>query len=208
MNNLYQKCNHRFFNRAYFTISVYLVIYFAGNYKITHLNPFSFLLPSFFTALTAGFVAEILIRGIFFRLAKEKLGTAITLLIITAIFAVLHSGSKNATFLSVCATAMEAAVLLSAAYIFNRSLWIPVFLYFAWDFAEPGIFGALNPGNSIEQSLFTSEITGPAFITGGQTGPQNSVQSLIFCALTSLLFLWLAKRKNNFLKPAWKHKTA
>jgi membrane protease YdiL (CAAX protease family) len=184
-----------------------LVIYFTGNYKITHVNPFSFLLPSFLTALTAGFVAEILIRGIFFRLAEEKLGTIITLLIITVIFAVIHSGSKHATFLSVCATSLQAGVLLSAAYIFSRNLWLPIFLHFAWDFVEPGIFGAINPGNSIEQSLFTSEITGSAFITGGQTGPQNSIQALIFCAIMSLVFLWLAKRKNNFLKPAWNRKT-
>src|SRR5690349_2081354 len=38
-----------------------LVIYLIGNYTIVQVNPFSFLLPSFLTALTAGFVAEILI---------------------------------------------------------------------------------------------------------------------------------------------------
>ncbi|QEC67416.1 CPBP family intramembrane metalloprotease [Panacibacter ginsenosidivorans] len=183
-----------------------LVIYFAGGYKIIRVNPFSFLFPSFLTALAAGFVAEILIRGIFFRLAEEKLGTINTLLITTILFAVIHSGSNHATFLSVCATSMQAGVLLSAAFIFSRNLWVPIFLHFAWDFAEPGIFGAINPGNSIEQSLFTNEITGPVFITGGQTGPQNSIQSLLLCAAVSLLFLWLAKRKNNILLPAWKRK--
>lgn len=40
-----------------------LVIYLAGGYSIIRVNPFSFLIPAFTTAFTAGFVAEILIRG-------------------------------------------------------------------------------------------------------------------------------------------------
>src|ERR1051326_756069 len=48
-----------------------LVIYIAGGYSITKLNPVSFLLPAFTSAIVAGFVAEILIRGIIFRLVEE-----------------------------------------------------------------------------------------------------------------------------------------
>ena len=36
-------------------------------------------------------------------------------------------------------------------------LWLPIFLHFAWDFAEPGVFGAINPGITIDQSLLTSK---------------------------------------------------
>src|SRR5579863_9122429 len=52
-----------------------LVIYFSGNYAIIDLNPFSFVLQGFIYALTAGFVAEILILGVGFRIMEEKLGT-------------------------------------------------------------------------------------------------------------------------------------
>jgi membrane protease YdiL (CAAX protease family) len=121
---------------------------------------------------------------------------------------VLHSGTKGATFLSVLSTGIQAGFLLSSAYIFSRSLWLPIFLHFAWDFTEPGIYGAINPGNTIDASLFTSKITGPQLLTGGELGPQNSIQSAIFCLITGLLFLWLAKQKNNFTKPYWKNKPA
>ena len=181
-----------------------LVIYMAGGYSIVHVNPVSFLLPSFATAFTAGVVAEVLIRGIFFRLTEEKFGTGITLIIAALIFAILHISSKGATFLSVFSTAMQAGILLSAAYVFSRSLWLPIFLHFSWDFAEPGIFGAINPGNTVSESLITCKISGVAVLTGGQTGPQNSIQSLILCSMTALLFLWQAKKKDNFIKPAWK----
>ena len=182
-----------------------LVIYGAADYSVIRVNPASFLLPAFTTALTAGFVAEIMIRGIAFRLIEEKMGTAITLVIFALLFAALHAG-KNATILSVLSTAIQAGVLLSSSYILTRRLWFPIFLHFAWDFAEPGIYGGINPGNSVGLSLFTSKISGPQFLTGGQLGPQNSLQSVIGCLAVSLLFLWIAKRRNNFIKPSWKNK--
>jgi len=81
---------------------------------------------------------------------------------------------------------------------------MPIFLHFAWDFAEPGIFGGINPSISIDKSLFTSKISGASILTGGQMGPQNSIQSLLFCLIAAIIFLWLAKQKNHFIKPFWK----
>jgi membrane protease YdiL (CAAX protease family) len=176
-----------------------LVLYMAGGYVVTGVNPASSLILPFTTSFTAGFVAEIMIIGVLFRLIEERLGTTIALLILTLLFGALHINMKGATILSVISTAITAGFLISAIYVFARNLWIVIFLHFAWDFTEPGIFGAINPGNSIDQSLFVSKITGPAFLSGGQTGPQNSIQSLLLCSLTGIIFLWLAKRKKTLL---------
>ena len=181
-----------------------LIIFVFGKYSIIHKNPVSFLMPSFAAAFTAGFVAEILIVGILFRLAEEKLGTLNTLFILFVLFVIMHVSAKGATLLSVLSTAIQAGVLLPAVYIFSRNLWIPIFLHFAWDFAEPGIYGGINPGMSIDKSLFTSVISGTSFLTGGQMGPQNSIQSLICCSAVALIFLGKAKQKNHFIQPFWK----
>jgi membrane protease YdiL (CAAX protease family) len=183
-----------------------LIIYLTCNYSVVRINQAASLLPSFAAALTAGFVGEIVIRGIFFRLTEEKLGTVLTLIICVLLFAIMHLSAKGASVLSVSSTAIQAGLLLSAGYVFSRSLWLPIFLHFAWDFAEPGVFGAINPGITIDQSLLTSKIEGPLILTGGQLGPQNSIQSLLLCTIASLLFLWMAKQKNNFIKPFWKRK--
>src|SRR5438270_238862 len=82
------------------------------------------------------------------------------------------------------ATAMQAGFMLPAAYVFSRSLFLPIFIHMGWDFAEPGIFGAINPSTSISQGLFASKVSGSVFLTGGQTGPQTSLQALILCLLT------------------------
>ncbi len=181
-----------------------LIIYAAALYSIISVNRLSFLIPGFMQALTAGFVAELLLCGIVFRLTEEKLGTVIALAFSALLFAVAHGTAKGATLISTFATMMQAGIMLNAAYVFSRSLWLPIFLHFSWDFAEPAIYGAINPGIAFQKSLLSSKIGGPAFITGGEFGPQNSIQSLILCSITALIFLWIASQKNNFIQPCWK----
>jgi len=184
---------------------IVLVIYLANGYTVLKVNHFSVILPTFFEALTAGFVAEILIRGIFFRLTEEKLGTTLTLIISGLSFAILHAGSKGASIFSIISTAIQAGVLPAAAFVYTRRLWVPIFLHFAWDLAEPGIYGGINPGISRQGTLLTSRISGPEILTGGQTGPGSSIQSIIFCASVSILFLSLAIRARKWIKPYWKN---
>jgi hypothetical protein len=55
-------------------------------------------------------------------------------------------------------------------------------------------------------SLVDANITGAEIVTGEQFGPQNSIQALIIYIITSSLFLWLARRRNNFIQRYWKNK--
>ncbi|MFI5186086.1 MAG: CPBP family intramembrane glutamic endopeptidase [Chitinophagales bacterium] len=181
-----------------------LIIYLVGTFLVLNVNPVSLLISPFAFALTAGFVAEIIMIGIVFRLLEEQTGTITALFIFIVLFAVLHINAKGASVVSVGATAMQAGFMLPAAYVFSRSLWLPVFLHFGWDFAEPGIFGGINPSTSITQGLLTSKISGNPLLTGGETGPQDSLPSLLLCLLLGIIFLLLAKRKNNVIKPRWR----
>lgn len=181
-----------------------LVIYLLGKFSVVNINPFSSLIGPFAFALTAGFVAEIIIVGVVFRLLEQQAGTAISLCIFIILFAVLHIDMKGATIISVGATAMQAGLMIPAAYVYSRNLWLPIFLHFGWDFAEPGIFGGFNPSTSLTGGLFTSTISGNVLWTGGETGPQDSLSSLLLCLLVGIIFLVLAKQKNNFLPGRWR----
>jgi membrane protease YdiL (CAAX protease family) len=175
------------------------VIYIAGNYSIIQTNPFSNMVPAFTSAIMAGFVAEILIIGVVFRLIENQFGTAISITIMIIIFIIAHSGVKDGNLISVLSTSINAGLLLPAVYVFSRSLWFPIFMHFAWDLTEPEIYGAINPSISITKSLFDSKISGPRLITGGPLGPQNSIQALIICLALGLIFLQLAKMKGNLI---------
>ncbi|MEO7045845.1 MAG: CPBP family intramembrane glutamic endopeptidase [Ferruginibacter sp.] len=182
---------------------VILIIYLAGTFLIVNINSLSALVSPFAFALSAGFVAEIIMIGIVFRLLEEQTGTTMALLIFIVLFAVLHVNLKGATIISVSATAMQAGLMLPAAYVFSRNLWLPIFLHFGWDFAEPGIFGGINPSSSLTHGLLTTKIAGNSLLTGGETGPQDSLSSLLLCLLLGLIFLAMAKRKNNLIKSYW-----
>lgn len=182
------------------TLSI-LVIYIEGTYSVTQINPVSALISPLAFALTAGFVAEIIIIGIVFRLLEKQTGTVIALFIFVLLFAVLHVKTKGATFVSVSATSVQAGFMLPAAYVFSRSLWFPIFVHFGWDFAEPGIFGGINPSSSLTHGLFTSKIAGDSLFTGGETGPQDSLTSLLLCLFAGFIFIVLARQKRNLIKP-------
>jgi uncharacterized protein len=183
-----------------------LVIYLAGDYTIFNVNPLGYLSESFASSLKAGFVAEILIMGVLFRATEEWFGTKITVVFMTLLFALMHLNSKGASFVSVSSTALQAGFMLAAAYIANRDLWLPIFIHFSWDFTEPGIFGGINPGIHVDRTLFASGIQGNVLITGGQTGPQNSLPALFCCLVTGLLFLYIGQRRNNFIMSRWDKK--
>ena len=177
---------------------VILLIERGGGYRIIRSNPVSFLLPGLTAALVAGFVAEIILRGVIFRVIEEKWGSVVALVVMALLFGVMHAG-KGATVLSVTSTVLQAGVLYSAVYMYSRSLWFPIFLHFGWDLAQPGIYGAVNPGINIDKTLLESRITGPEWLTGGAFGPCHSLPATILCLLAALLFLWLARRKGNFI---------
>ncbi|MHB9011161.1 MAG: CPBP family intramembrane glutamic endopeptidase [Ignavibacteriaceae bacterium] len=183
---------------------VILIIYIGGGYSILRVNPASFLLPGFMIALSSGIFEEILFRGIIFRLTEEKLGSTIAIIISALIFGLMHLANKNSSIYSAVAIAIEAGVLLAASYIYSKNLWLPIFLHFAWNFAEAGIYGAVISGNTINKSLFTSKFTGPDFLTSGAFGPENSIQAVLLCLAVGIIFIWIAKRQNKIVKPFWK----
>ena len=145
-----------------------------------------------------------IIRGIIFRIIEEKLGSYISLLISAIIFGALHLLNPNSTLISGLGVGIEAGLLFGAAYIYTRNLWFPIAIHFAWNFMQSGIFGAITSGNEKTSSLLTTKLTGNSFITGGEFGPEGTIQALIFCVLASIVLLQLSKHK--LIPPNWKKK--
>ena len=181
-----------------------LVIVLNGGFEIVSVNPISNVIIPFTIAFTVAVFEEILIRGIIFRIIEEKLGSYISLLISAIIFGALHLLNPNSTLISGLCIGIEAGLLLGAAYIYTRNLWFPIAIHFAWNFMQSGIFGAITSGNEKTSSLLTTKLTGNSFITGGEFGPEGTIQALIFCVLVSIVLLQLSKHK--LIHPYWKNK--
>lgn len=176
------------------------VIYLNHGFKVVSVNPVSFIIIPLTVAVTVAIFEEILIRGIIFRIMEERLGSYIALLISAFIFGALHLFNPAATFISATCIAIEAGLLLGAAYIYSRSLWLPIAIHFAWNFMQSGIFGAITSGNDKTSSLLTTQFTGTELITGGKFGPEGTIQATIFCLTATGIFLYLNIKNGKVTK--------
>ena len=174
------------------------LLWLLGDY---HINGFGVWTAIFVVLANDGagaFVEEVLLRGIVFRISEERLGTWIAIGISVLIFSLLHLTSANATAMSVIAVGIEGGVLLSAAYVLTRRLWLAIGIHFAWDFAQDYVFGL---GRSVN-GLVRGQLTGPALLSGGSTGIEGSILALMLCLLASAYLLMRAGRKGNFMSPS------
>lgn len=181
-----------------------LVIFFNGGYSITSVNPIVFIIPPFAMAFSSAIFEEILFRGIIFRVMEEKLGSYVSLIISAIIFGLLHMSNPNSSFIAGVGLAIQAGLLLAAAYIFTRNLWFPIAIHFAWNFTQSAIFGANVSGITLSKTLITSKISGVDWITGGPFGPEGSIQATSFCLMAAIILLILNHKQGKIIKPYWK----
>ena len=174
-----------------------------GYFQVTGLNPVSAIVPTLAMAVASGYVEEVVFRGVLFRIVEESLGTWIALALTSLLFGFVHMWNPNATVFSSFAIAMEAGVLLGAAYVLTRRLWLAVGIHFAWNFTQGGIFGGRVSGLSMD-GLLESELSGPMLLSGGEFGLEASVFGLALGTATGVLFLVRAGRSGQFIAPFWR----
>ena len=156
--------------------------------------------------LNAGFVEEIAMRGVFFRLIEELLGTAGSVALGAILFGALHLANPNATIFSAVAIALSAGVLFPALYAATRSLWICIGAHAAWNVAQGLIFGIPVSGFDSDGWL-RSAAKGADLISGGAFGVEASIVTPILLAVIAAVFLLRAKKYGRIVQPYWKRTT-
>jgi hypothetical protein len=177
--------------------AVYMVLWALGDASFKGIGTTDGLPLAFAISLLAGFGEEMIFRGVVFRLFEEGFGTTVAVILSGALFGALHALNPAATLASSAAIAVEAGVLLAAAYALTRSLWIPIALHFAWNFTEGGIFGAAVSGGKIN-SLLLVPLRGPDYLTGGAFGPEASVAAVGVCLTAAIVMLVLAAQRGEW----------
>ena len=145
---------------------------------------------------------EVLARGIVFRLLEQGLGTWAALVLSALLFGFMHFANPGATTRSAVALAVEAGVLLAAAYVATRSLWLPIGLHTAWNIFEGPVYGARVSGIPLP-SLLEVRFSGPEWLTGGAFGPEAGLPAVLLGGALGLAFLLLAVRRGQIFTPRW-----
>jgi uncharacterized protein len=178
-----------------------------GAYQVTGNNGWLIMLASLPASILAGVLEEVVIRGVVFRILEQWLGSWIALAISAAIFGALHLLNPGATLLNAAAISIEAGVLLAAAFMLTRRLWLCIGVHIAWNFTQGGVFSvAVSGGKST--GLLQSRMVGPDWLTGGTFGAEASVVALVVCAAAGMVLVALAIRKGNVVAPFWVGKPA
>jgi hypothetical protein len=181
-----------------------LVIYLNKGFTVISINSVVFLLPSLAMAFTSAIFEEIIFRGILFRITEEKLGSYWALVISALIFGGMHLANPHSSILAALGLAIQAGLLLAAAYIFTRNLWFPIAIHFAWNFTQSGIYGVSTSGSNMGKSLLTTKIQGAEWFTGGLFGPEGSIQATLFCLIATIVLMILNTRQQKLTLPYWK----
>lgn len=176
-----------------------------GVWSYTGLYPLSAMFYPFAAAVIAGSLEETLVRGILFRLLEESLGSWIALGLSALIFGLLHAFNPGASVVSTAAIALEAGMLLAAAYMYTRSLWFVMGLHFAWNFTEGGVFATSVSGGKAEGVLGV-QFTASDVLTGGAFGPEASLPAVLLCLAAGIWFILQARRAGRVVPPFWKRK--
>jgi membrane protease YdiL (CAAX protease family) len=150
---------------------------------------------------------EVLMRGVIFRICEEALGSWGALVVSAMLFGLGHIFNPGATVWSAAAIAIEAGVLLGAAYMLTRRLWLPIGLHAGWNFTEAGVFGAATSGNELP-GLLESRTVGPTIISGGTFGAEGSIVAVVLCAIAGVALITLAARRGRVVPAPWRRHAA
>lgn len=139
----------------------------------------------------AALAEEALARGYPLQtLTRAKL-PALGVLLTSLAFAGLHFHNPNLKEGLAYLNLMLAGVWLAVAYLRTRSLWFPLGVHWAWNWALGSFFGLPVSGiNDLAPNpLLHGTDLGPAWLTGGNFGIEGGVACTV-TLIISTLFIW------------------
>lgn len=175
---------------GYFCVVTGLMALFGG-YRIVGTGTNAMELVSmfgFFAIVAAG--EEIIFRGVLFRWIDEKWGFWWAIGISALIFGIIHITNPGGTLWSSIAIAIEAGLLLGAAYKWSGTLWVPIGIHWAWNYSQGNIFGFAVSGQPAGESLLHAQVQGSEWLTGGAFGAEASVVAVAVGVVVSAWFIW------------------
>lgn len=181
-----------------------VILMVSGMYRIEGLNPWTYVIPAVAMALSSGMFEELLFRGVLFRSLEDMCGSWISLVVSSLVFGFVHLLNPAGTLVGAMYISIEAGLLLAAAYMLTRRLWLSIGFHMAWNYTQSAIFSGIVSGGVSDPGLIRSNIRGPEVLTGGSFGLESSVIAFMLCTATGVVLLTLAVRRGKIVPPSWK----
>lgn len=157
----------------------------------------------FFTGIAAGFIEEMVFRGIIMSLLREKWNTKIAIIVPSVIFGAVHligmDFSVQSCILVLVAGTM-VGVMFSLIALESNSVWNSGIVHAIWNIVIIG--GGLAIGEKADEySVMTYVLQSKTFaLTGGEFGIESSVIALVGYVMVSLFAFWLISGRLGEMK--------
>ncbi len=184
------------------------IVALLGGFEVLGLRGQGALWAMLAMAVTSGTIEEIMFRGILLRHLEAMLGTWAALALTSLLFGAAHLTNPGASLFAAFAIAMEAGILLGAAYLLTRRLWLAVGIHAAWNFTQGWVFSVPVSGGAAPLGLLITRRVGPEWLTGGNFGLEASVVALVVATGAGLGLLVFAVRRGQIMPPMWKRENA
>lgn len=174
-----------------------------GVYRIIGAGDTSYLLPALIlSALFPGVVEELLFRGILFRWIEEFGGSWLALAVTSALFGAAHLMNPNSSPIAAIGIALEAGVMLGAAYMLTRRLWLAIGIHMAWNFTQGEVWDVPVSGTFVH-GFVEAELSGPPLLSGGGFGLEASLVAIVVATGFGGYLLLRAIRDGQLVRPMW-----
>lgn len=156
--------------------------------------------------VASGIFEETLFRGVLLRQLERLVGTWWALAATAVLFGAVHMANPDATWVGAISIMVEAGILLGAAYLYTRRLWLAVGMHAAWNFTQAWVFSVPVSGTGQSVGILVTRRDGPEWLTGGDFGLEASLAAVLVATVAGVFMLWKAHGKGTFVAPLWRRK--
>jgi len=139
--------------------------------------------------LLAAAFEEIAFRGYALQRLIDATSPGAAVVISSVIFGLAHLANPAASFFSTVNTIL-AGILLALPYVRTRTMWMQTGLHWMWNFFLGPVISLPVSGIHFGPMLFKVQLSGPAWWTGAEYGPEGGavVTVLSLCAIAWILW--------------------
>ena len=143
----------------------------------------------FYASLAAGFVEELIFRGVILNVLSIRWNYLVGVLIPSVIFGLLHIVSRNLSFMSIIQLIIAGTlvgVMFSLIEMSEHSIWNSAVVHAIWNLITSAIFAvAVSPQKDALYSYVISSKN--ALLTGGGFGMESSLIAIIGYLIVALI---------------------
>lgn len=144
-----------------------------------------------------GITEESLTRGYLQYTLAQGVGFWRSALLLSMVFVMLHAFLAGESALGLFGTGALGMVFCLSLW-YTKSLFWAVGFHAGWDWAESYFYGTPDSGMLIQGHLFTTHPVGDPLWSGGVTGPEGSLFSLLLPILMAAsMWLWWGRKRRQ-----------